>query len=262
MSSRLLIAVPGAIAVIAAVAIGGPLFVALALTVLIVGLFELYQMFDRYRPLRWAGYLGAISMVVLVSTVSPPERALLLGVVVSMAAVAVAGILVRGGRALAVRLGVTLLGAIYLGVPMAVLVLTRDLEHGAGAVINVLVGTWVFDSASYFGGKAWGRRPIAPNVSPNKTVEGFVVGLVGGVLAVWVAGLYMDWITDLESIIVGLAICLAAYVGDLFESRLKRDAEVKDSGTILLGHGGVLDRFDALFFSVLPAYLITVWFIV
>jgi len=122
----------------------------------------------------------------------------------------------------------------------------------------VLVGTWAFDTASYAGGRMWGRRQVAPRTSPGKTLEGLVAGIVGGVLAVWVAGLYMDWIGHLDSLVLGLAICAAAFLGDLFESMLKRDANVKDSGRLLMGHGGIMDRFDSLLFSSLAAYAVTV----
>ncbi|MDH3226725.1 MAG: phosphatidate cytidylyltransferase [Thermoleophilia bacterium] len=261
MTTRLIVAIPGVIAVLLAVALGGPLFIGLALIISLIGLFEFYRVADPYRPLRWAGYVGVAATVVFAGTVSPPERAMVLGLGATLGCLALAAVLVPGGKHLVSRLGVTALGVLYLGAPLAVLVLLRRLEVGDAAVINVLVGTWVFDTASYFGGKLWGRRPIAPNISPHKTVEGFVVGFVVGVLAVWVAGLYMDWIGHLESVVLGAAICGAAYLGDLFESRLKRDAHVKDSGTLLLGHGGVLDRFDALLFSVIPGYLITVWLV-
>ena len=261
MNSRILIAVPGVIAIVAAVALGGPLFALLVLVIAGLGLFELYQLLDRYRPLRWAGYLGAGLTIVLAAVASPPERALLLGLAAMLALVAVAAMLVRGGGMLAGRVGVTLFGAMYLGVPLAALVLTRRLDDGAGAVLNILVGTWAFDTASYFGGRIWGRRPIAPRISPKKTQEGFAIGLIIGVLAVWIAGLYMEWIDGLESVLLGVVICLAAFLGDLFESRLKRDANVKDSGTLLMGHGGVLDRFDALLFSSIAGYLMTVWLV-
>ena len=119
----------------------------------------------------------------------------------------------------------------------------------------------MFDTFSYFGGKLMGRRKIAPLTSPNKTWEGFVTGLVGGTAGVVAAGLIMGWIAWWQSIVLGLVICLTAYLGDLFESMLKRDAGVKDSGTILMGHGGVLDRFDSLLFASVGAYFTTAWLV-
>jgi phosphatidate cytidylyltransferase len=107
----------------------------------------------------------------------------------------------------------------------------------------------------------WGTHPIAPRISPGKTWEGFGSGLVVGTFAVWFAGLYMDWISGAQSLILGVVICLASFLGDLFESMLKRDAQAKDSGKLLLGHGGVLDRFDALLFSAVAAYFLTTWLV-
>jgi phosphatidate cytidylyltransferase len=117
----------------------------------------------------------------------------------------------------------------------------------------------VFDTASYLGGRMWGRIPIAPRTSEKKTVEGALIGGAAALLAVWVAGLYMDWLGGWESLMLGLVISLAAFLGDLFESVLKRDAGAKDSGRLLLGHGGVLDRFDSMLFAGVAAYFATVW---
>ncbi|MCU0308487.1 MAG: phosphatidate cytidylyltransferase [Thermoleophilia bacterium] len=258
MKSRILIAVPGIAIAIGVVLLGGPVFAAAAALIAVVGLFELYNLTAALRPLRWAGYLGAILCVVFALVADRPEHALLLAIAVSVGLCAVAGLVVPNREDVTVRVSTTLLGALYLGLPMGILVLTRELPDGAAAVANVLVGTWVFDTASYVGGRTWGRRKIAPRTSPGKTWEGFATGVVVGTFAVWFAGLYMDWLSGWESLVIGVVICLSAFVGDLFESLLKRDAQAKDSGRLLLGHGGVLDRFDSTLFSVVAAYFTTV----
>jgi phosphatidate cytidylyltransferase len=235
--------------------LGGPVFAVLAAAIALLGMNELYSLAAGYRPLRWAGHLGVVLIVLLAWSQENPERGILLGLGATLGLVAVAGLVLSRREEVILRVAVTLLGAVYLGFPFGVLVAARELPDGAGAVVTILAGTWAFDTASYLGGRAWGRRPIAPRTSPGKTVEGALCGLAGGVLAVWVAGLYMDWIDHVESLVVGIAICVAAYLGDLFESLLKRDAGVKDSGRLLLGHGGVLDRFDSLLFSSVAGYV-------
>lgn len=251
-------AVPGIAVAVAAVAFGGPLFVAAILLIAGLALYELYNLTAAWGPLRWAGYVGAAACILAAWMHDFSEHGLMIGLGIGLACCAVAGLMVQRREDITVRIAVTMFGIIYIGVPMAVLVMMRELPDGAGAVANVLVGVWVFDTASYFGGKLWGSRPIAPVTSPKKTVEGAVIGLVVATLSVWVAGLYMDWINGWQSLVLGLAICPAAFLGDLFESLLKRDAGAKDSGRLLLGHGGVLDRFDAMLFGSVAAYLVTI----
>ena len=200
-------------------------------------------------------------MILLAWVDDPAERGIALGLGISLLLAAVAGLILPRREDITARIAATLLGVLYLGLPLAILVVTRDLPHGAAAVVNVLVGVWVFDTASYLGGRLYGRTPIAPRISPKKTVEGAVIGVAAATLAVWIAGLYMDWISGWQSLILGLAICPAAYLGDLFESMLKRDAGAKDSGRLLLAHGGVLDRFDALLFGAVVSYFVTVWLV-
>lgn len=257
-AGRLIIAIPGIAIAIGVVALGGAPFAVATTLVAIAGLYEFYSLTAAYRPLRWAGYLATLLMIGLAALMDDPERAVLTGVGACLGLVAVAALILARREEMILRMGITALGAIYLGVPLALVVALRELPDGAGAVANLLVGVWVFDTASYLGGRLWGRRPIAPLTSPGKTVEGFAIGLAAGVLAVVVAGLYMDWISALESLLLGVVICLAAYVGDLFESLIKRDVGTKDSGRLLLGHGGVLDRFDSLLFAALATYLVTV----
>jgi phosphatidate cytidylyltransferase len=261
LASRLAVAVPGIVLAIAVVAVGGALFALTLAVIAVLALYELYSLTAAARPLRWAGYLGTLFTVVFAWSFDDAEHGMLLGVALSLVFVAVAGLILPRREEITARVAMTLLGVVYVAVPFGILVIMRDLPHGAAAIVNVLVGVWVFDSASYFGGRLWGKRPIAPLTSPRKTVEGAAVGLVVATFAVWVAGLYMDWIGGWQSLILGIAICPAAFLGDLFESMLKRDAGAKDSGRLLLAHGGVLDRFDALLFGAVAGYFVTVWLV-
>jgi phosphatidate cytidylyltransferase len=118
----------------------------------------------------------------------------------------------------------------------------------------VLIATFVGDSVAYFVGRSYGRTKIAPLISPNKTLEGLAGGIVGGTLTFWLCGLYQDWLTGWHALLIGFLISLAAPVGDLFESMIKRDLEVKDTSRFFGAHGGVLDRLDAVFFTMVVGY--------
>src|ERR687897_432944 len=109
-------------------------------------------------------------------------------------------------------------------------------------------------AVTYFGGRWYGRTPLAPLISPNKTLEGLVAGVIGATLSFWAAGLYQDWLTGPHALLIGALVAISAPVGDLFESMVKRDLEVKDTGKLFGAHGGVLDRLDAVFFTVPVAY--------
>ena len=134
----------------------------------------------------------------------------------------------------------------------------RDLPHGDGLVIDVLVATFLGDTFAYFGGRWFGRTPLAPLISPNKTLEGLVAGVLGATLAFWFAGLYQDWLTGPHALLIGALVAITAPVGDLFESMIKRDLEVKDTGKLFGAHGGVLDRLDAVLFTIPVAYYVAV----
>jgi len=258
LGSRLAIGIPGVLVAIAVVVVGGGLFAAVVGLLAILALYEFYSLTAAWRPLRWAGYVGVIATVAFAWGLASADRGVLLGIGIGMGCVALAGLMVARRDDITGRMATTAFGLVYVALPFGLLVATRQLPHGGGAVANVLVGTWVFDTASFVGGKLWGRRRIAPFISPGKTLEGLVTGVICGTGAVWIAGLYMSWISGWDSLIVGLVICTAGFVGDLFESMLKRDIGVKDSGRLLFAHGGVLDRFDALMFATVAAYFVTV----
>ncbi|MHB8760793.1 MAG: phosphatidate cytidylyltransferase [Coriobacteriia bacterium] len=142
--------------------------------------------------------------------------------------------------------GTTLFGAVYIGFTLAHVVLIREFEAGTMLALTMIVSIWVNDSFAYVAGTALGRHRLAPRISPRKSWEGLVAGTVG-TTAVWTASTLLPGV-DLPvgwRIAIGLAASLAAVIGDLAESRIKREVGVKDSGSLLPGHGGYLDRFDS-----------------
>jgi phosphatidate cytidylyltransferase len=142
----------------------------------------------------------------------------------------------------------------YIGLPLGMLVAV----HGAGgaAATLLLIGTVVVsDSAQYYSGRRFGRRPLAPAISPKKTIEGAIGGAIVGTLFMGIAGSRLLGAPPLSMALLGLAIVLLGICGDLFESRLKRASGVKDSSALIPGHGGVLDRIDALLFATPAFYL-------
>jgi len=157
---------------------------------------------------------------------------------------------------------VTVLGIVWIAMPFAHAVLIRELpDHGAALLVDILVATIVADTAAYAGGRAFGSHRLANVISPNKTVEGLAFGVVGGILGFWFAGLYQDWLSGVDALVMGAAIALVAPIGDLFESAVKRDLGVKDSGTAVGPHGGLLDRLDAILFTIVVGYYLSVAFV-
>lgn len=166
----------------------------------------------------------------------------------------------------------TVAGAVYTGGTLAFALLLRHLPDAVGAGPGAVHGgylvafpitvTWIGDSAAYFAGKRWGKRKLVPRISPGKTVVGGLAGLVASTLsAALFALLFLDptrpfGVGIAAASVIGALLGVGAQLGDLTESVLKREAGVKDSGEILPGHGGVLDRFDALFFTIPLCYLL------
>jgi phosphatidate cytidylyltransferase len=156
----------------------------------------------------------------------------------------------------AVRMGWTVAGPLYMGALFGALAALFAREHGGSWVVLALVCGFFSDTAGYFVGRRFGKRPLAPLVSPKKTVEGAIGGLAGGM-----AGGVLAHFTILPVLPLGHAIVLSlvatafGQMGDLSESLIKRSVGVKDSGTLLPGHGGILDRSDAMLFSVAIVWL-------
>jgi phosphatidate cytidylyltransferase len=189
-----------------------------------------------------------------VNTGAVPPDVVLLGALVVLGIVALGEW--DGGSHAVASVAAGLLPSLYLALPIGALVAIRE-TRGPEALFLLMATVMVSDTAQYYVGRLAGRRPLAPAVSPKKTVEGAVGGLVFGTITMAAAGIW--WLPRVGlggRVVFGLAIAAVGIVGDLFESMLKRSARLKDSSHLIPGHGGVLDRIDALLFAAPVYYLV------
>ena len=253
--SRVLVAVILLPLVIGLVYLGGWWLFGLALVGGLLALHELYVMVRDLRPLVLGGYLG-FALTLLGLQLGGLEW--MLGGLLSTFVFAFIVYGLGGVRQSATTsFGVTLLGVAWVGAGIGCLLLIRDIpEFGFWAVMAVLFTVFAADTGAFFVGRTLGRHSLAPAISPKKSWEGFVGGVLAAVGMAFVI-LYKDraeFLSVPESLLLGLVIALAAVLGDLFESAVKRDLDVKDSGRVLGGHGGMLDRLDSLLWAGPAAY--------
>jgi phosphatidate cytidylyltransferase len=255
--ARVLVAIPAAAVAIFLVAQGGPVFAVGIAVFGLVGIWELTRMFARTRPSLFAGGVGLVAIIAAAAIGGNDggREAMVTALVATVPLVFIAVSLARPAGGMP-GVAVTLLGIVWLGMALGHAVLLRDTTHGGGIVVDVLVGTFLGDTGAYLGGRMFGSHKLAPRISPNKTVEGLVIGMITAVVAVWFAGLYQDWLSGTDALLLGLVIAIAAPIGDLFESFLKRDAGTKDAGVLFGAHGGVLDRLDAAMFAIVAGYYV------
>lgn len=263
---RVLTALVGIPLILGAAYLGGWLFAGLVLVAALISQYELYRMLDAggLRAHRGAGLvMGAL---VVLHPLQPDLLALGLVVLLGYLAVATVG----GSERHPLRTAAgTVFGVVYPSLLFAFLV---HLRSARGPVVDDLdafyltlglfVLVWASDTAAYYVGKSLGRHALAPRISPNKTWEGSFGGAAGAVLAAALLKVtLLDFLPWGHLIVLALICGVLGQLGDLAESRFKRSVEVKDSGEVLPGHGGLLDRFDALLFAV-PLYFLYLTYVV
>ena len=269
-ATRTAVAAVGIPIAVAAMYLGGWVLAALLALCAVLAARELFRMAEQKRalPLDSVGLAGAAGLIALAAV--HPARGidtplLNAGLVVVILAALTASIWQRGvaGEPL-LSVAVTVLGAVYPALLMFALFL-RHLPlvasplHGTALLLFPVVLTWLSDTFAYFAGRMWGKKKLIPKVSPGKTMAGSVGAIVGTPLAAVGYSILLQrfptWqMGVVEALVFGVLVSVAAQVGDLAESLLKRDVGVKDSGRLLPGHGGALDRFDSLFFTLPLGY--------
>lgn len=169
--------------------------------------------------------------------------------------------LFRNKNSAIINLGTTLLGIFYFGLFASALLSMRemyqvDYTQGGLLIISIFASIWICDSAAFFGGTALGKHNLFPRVSPNKSWEGAIFGLLFSVIAMVISKvIFLNFLSWFDVITIGLIVGIIGQIGDLIESLFKRDAGVKDSSTFIPGHGGIFDRFDSLLYTA-PAVLL------
>jgi phosphatidate cytidylyltransferase len=255
--ARVGVAIPWIVFAVVIVALGGIPFALAMIGLAFVGMAELFRMTRRFHPLAPVAFAAAIALVIAAHYGGQFQMMIVLAATFPAMFLLTAARGPREGMTNAVA--VTLLGIVWIGIPLAHAVLLRKLPlHGGALVIDVLVATFLTDTAAYAGGRLFGRHPLAPRLSPNKTIEGLAFGFVGGTLGFWFAGLYQDWLPGIDALVMGMCIAVVAPMGDLFESMIKRDLNIKDTGNVFGPHGGLLDRLDALLFTIVIGYYLAI----
>lgn len=254
MGTRVIVGFVLAVLAIIIVAYGGLWFFGMMMLMGLIGINEFYRLMRRYRPIALAGFVG-IALTLSMAWFGDPVSAM--GATAATLLLTFALAAIPGPRkGVSVRIAVTLLGLLWVGWGVAYLLFIRQLPNGLWLTLLVVFGTWTGDTVAYFAGRYFGATPFAPRLSPKKTWEGFVCGFFGTLVVVVFLGTLYGGVGTLDALLLGLAIAAVAPFGDLFESLLKRDVAIKDAGRFFPGHGGVLDRFDGLFFASVASYFV------
>jgi phosphatidate cytidylyltransferase len=253
--SRVLVALVLLPIVLGIVWAGGWWLFALALAGGLGALHELYRMARGLHPIVLGGYAG-LTLALLGAQLGGVVW-LFAGILATLPAALLVFFVSTVRQNAVAAFATTLLGVAWIGGGLGYLLLVRDVpDDGRLLVFTVLLTVFADDTAAFFVGRLIGRHRLAPAISPGKSWEGFVAGTVAGVAVTFFALYEQEVVSTGESLLLGLAIAIAATFGDLFESAVKRDLGVKDSGRVLAGHGGMLDRVDSLLWAGPAAYFV------
>jgi len=246
--------IAAAITFAAVLFIGGPLFHAAVIAVAILGLMEYFNIVERIGRKPYRGLTILSTILFLASLYFFEFKFLVLVTFISLFLLFIAAIPIYYSRGRSFVDGaVSLFGFMYVGIPSGILIALRNM--GLVHALLIVGYTWVNDSFAFFVGKLLGRHKLAPTISPKKTWEGFFGGMIFSMIFGYVMGI-ITGMGPWKLALYGFVIAVFGTLGDLAESVMKREAGLKDSGNFIPGHGGVLDRVDALIINIMTYYVL------
>jgi len=262
LRQRILTAIIGLPLLIAIIWFGEPWFTLLIVTMALLGSLEFYRMasHSKIQPIT---YFGVAWVLLLVLSPHCPHAATTPFLITSAIVISLIWLLFRSPREQAFNNWAwTIAGILYVGWMLSYWIDLRNLESGREWVFWAMLTTFASDTCAFFVGKAWGKHSLTPDISPGKTWEGAIGGLLAGIIASLILSTSFSLpINYWQMVLLGCVISIFAQIGDLVESLLKRNTGAKDSGKLLPGHGGILDRIDSLIFTGVVVYYCIVFVI-
>ena len=264
MITRIITGVVGIALMTLVINTGGLLFAVFALALMLVGWYE-YTAATAADGKNSTHIAGALSLILLWGCAYWGNAYEQNGVILAAVMLPLLATVLLRARVAFDEACFSVLGVLYIGLPLSHLIMLRNMENvtflsdtgdfssGCALVWLMFIGTWASDTFAYFVGSAIGRHKLCPSISPNKTVEGFLGSLVGTTATIAFVGDFFSMPAG-QSIALGILLAVFATLGDLVESVFKRHVGIKDSGNIIPGHGGVLDRFDSVLFTAPIVY--------
>ncbi|MDR1952136.1 MAG: phosphatidate cytidylyltransferase [Elusimicrobiota bacterium] len=261
LKTRILTALLGIPIIFICIYLGGWLFFSLMFLVNFFCIKEYLNICKKYNPSVFISLiLGALYFISLSFHQKQSIEMLMFEAVVIFLVFFVLEIYRQKPNNATERICVSFFGTFFFPTTLSFMIFIRELYSGGEYIFLFFITVWVLDTAAYAAGKKFGKHKLSPSISPKKTVEGAAAGLIFGIITSIVIGNFVfDLFTIKQAALLGLIIAICGQFSDLAESLIKRDADIKDSGKILPGHGGVLDRFDSYFFAAPIVYFVLVF---
>lgn len=238
-------------------------------TVIVVGIcliamYEYNRAFKKveYNPVSWIGYLACFTLFGMGGIISAEYKIMLMKIIIPLSLISLfTYIVISRTKRTVIDIAITVFSIVYIPFMFSFLKLILNMPSGRIFILYVLCGAFVSDTFAFIVGSKFGKTPLAPEISPKKTVEGSVGGIVGVIIAFVIITLVANRYFSLNMsviywVLVALAASIAGQFGDLTASAIKRFCKIKDFGNIMPGHGGILDRFDSLMFVAPIVYIL------